>query len=193
MLKTLFLDLKIYEYCCTWFLQQSSFNCHLKTLVTWIRDAPGNTLLKWFSFSEQIMPLSFVQQTCTMQFLQHTASQPELHRRNSSLSPTESKVFTVQCFPCVQLYILICTWYHVTAFRHPHPLGPLPTLCLWLWHDLFEKQWHTAETLSFNKPMSIPHFYKLCASLPGWICAFSLAGGHILLHGGQIHVSCCQE
>ena len=109
MLKTLFLDLKIYEYCCTWFLQQSSFNCHLKTLVTWMRDAPGNTLLKWFSLSEQIMPLSFVQQTCTMQCIKYTASRPELHRRNSSLSPTESKVFTVQCFPRVQLYILICT------------------------------------------------------------------------------------
>ena len=34
MLKTLFLDLKIYEYCCTWFLQQSSFNCYHETLVT---------------------------------------------------------------------------------------------------------------------------------------------------------------
>ena len=74
-----------------------------------IKDAPGNTRLKWFSLSEQINPLSFVQQTCTMQCIKYTASRPELHRRNSSLSPTESKVFTVQCFPRVQLYILICT------------------------------------------------------------------------------------
>ena len=98
--------------------------------LLWIKDAPGNTLLKWFSLSEQIMPLSLVQQTCTMKCFKHIASQPVLHRRNSSLSPTESKVFTVQCFPCVQLYILICTRYYVTAFRHPHALGPLPTLCV---------------------------------------------------------------
>ena len=97
--------------------------------LLWIKDAPGNTLLKWFSLSEQIMPLSFVQHRRTMRCLKYTASLPELHRRNSSLSPTESKVFTVQCFPCVQLYILICTHY-VTAFRHPHALGPLPTLCV---------------------------------------------------------------
>ena len=95
--------------------------------LLWIKDAPGNTLLKWFSLSEQIMPLSFVQQTCTMKCFKHIASQPVLHRRNSSLSPTESKVFTVQCFPCVQLYILICTWYIMWLHFATHmPLVPYP-------------------------------------------------------------------